>query len=647
MLSFFNIDFLQLLLSMYISHTLLGTPLYGGAVFIFANILIISQKDSIKKIIGFYKSTLITILLIVAEISGIALILFYPSFINYSRINSAIFLIIIMLARNFFNSKLITYFKDWKIKKIIIIEILFQTFAAGGMFWASQRCLSGINLLYVMILFVITGLIPLFIKKVEPVEYERSDMGIASYKTFFNMMYYSRLALMTGILMIIAYLSFRQTESVISTYIIMFLWLLVIAVLYTINNLIIKPNQKLNISMFIVGAIAWIAGTISFFHDISTVMDIVFLLLFALGLSLINGSITRFNNDFLLVLKFIGEDHIESRIRATNIVNNLLASLTANCIMLIITTIWCFIIPEFKSEDASVLFNGLIIQIPVIFMILSVYFALNQPLDARTKEKLTHYLTVTPNSDTTSNIYKLLVKKYRTRYGIKIIATFIKPWLHLKVYGIENIRQNEFPSIFVCNHGIIYGPIAAVLYLPTYFRPWIDRKMLYIDLAADEMYRRFMYRIPLFSEKAKRKMAKWLARPVTWALKSFNPIAVERDDLRKVMKTFNDTIQALKESDNILLFPEKPAKVIISGKETIIHTTDSVGNLFTGFAKLGSMYWAECKKKLSFYPIYADKSDRTFRIGEPVVYDPDNCPKAEKKRIVEELKKKMIELQKL
>lgn len=44
--------------------------------------------------------------------------------------------------------------------------------------------------------------------------------------------------------------------------------------------------------------------------------------------------------------------------------------------------------------------------------------------------------------------------------------------------------------------------------MPRYFRPWIDRKMLYIDLTTDEMYRRFMYRIPLLGKKIKRKTAR-------------------------------------------------------------------------------------------------------------------------------------------
>ena len=73
----------------------------------------------------------------------------------------------------------------------------------------------------------------------------------------------------------------------------------------------------------------------------------------------------------------------------------------------------------------------------------------------------------------------------------------------------------------------------------------------------------------------------------------------------------------------------------------MVHSTDSVGNLFKGFAKLGNMYWKETGRCLAFYPIYADKENHTFTIGEAVVYEPNNNVNDERDRIAEELKTKM------
>ncbi|MDD4141652.1 MAG: hypothetical protein PHR20_02500 [Bacteroidales bacterium] len=644
MVKILNIEFLQLLLSMFISHAILGTPLYGAAVFLFAYILILSQRDSIKKIISASKNAFIYILLCLAVASGIALVLFFPSTINNARLNNAIFLILIMVFRDLVGEWFKNIFSA-NSRKTVISLIVLQIVSIGGMTWASMRVLSGTNLIIVVAAFAVTGIISALKPKNSGFSVNKELVDVASYKTFRSMMFYSRMALATGALMIIAYLSFRQTDLSDITYLIMIGWLVAVSIFYIMSDKVFKSNTKINVGMFIFGALAWIAGTICLFQKNSVISSLIYTFLFALGLSFINGTFLHFNDGFLMVLKLLGEDNVENEIKSYNKVTEILSLLMSCCIMLIILTIWCFVLPEFDSANAPKLFSWVIVQIPVVFMALSIYFALKQPLDAKSSEKLEHYLTVEPSADTNNSLYSLLVKKYRVRYGVKIIATFVRPFLHLKVTGKENIRRSEYPSIFVCNHGIFYGPIAAVLYLPTYFRPWVDRKMLDIDLASKEMYGRFMYRIPLLGPKAKMKLSRCLARPVTWALNSFNPIAVERDSLRNLMSTFKTTIQALKESDNILLFPERPAKAVISGRETVIHKTDSVGEMFSGFAKIGSMYWHESGKRLSFYPIYADKDRHTFNIGAPIIFNPDNHPNIEKERIVDFLRESMIALQ--
>lgn len=119
------------------------------------------------------------------------------------------------------------------------------------------------------------------------------------------------------------------------------------------------------------------------------------------------------------------------------------------------------------------------------------------------------------------------------------------------------------------------------------------------------------------------------------ALNSFNPIPVEKNNLRNVMTTFDDTVKVLSEGDNVLIFPERPRKVKRGDKMTVEHLTDSVGRLFTGFANIGRLYYETTGKCLRFYPIYASKRNHTFRIGQPVVFSPDNDPHDEKQRIAD------------
>jgi hypothetical protein len=43
--------------------------------------------------------------------------------------------------------------------------------------------------------------------------------------------------------------------------------------------------------------------------------------------------------------------------------------------------------------------------------------------------------------------------------------------MHHTVAGRENVK--DLPGIFVFNHREVYGPIAAVVFLPYDIRPWI------------------------------------------------------------------------------------------------------------------------------------------------------------------------------
>lgn len=579
------IDFLVLTMNMFVSHAIFGTPLLGASMFLFSNIFFLLKDEKVRHIVDYKKNVLVAIIVLLSFVSASVFFVFYPSIAGY----------------------------NW----------------------------------YCSLIFILANFIVLMMKdRIEGKGLEEESVGADeimtpfSFKIFHNMLFFSRMSLMTGLLMIITYISVTELDFTAYYYLFAVIWIFTLGFLYAAFNYFVRPNVNFSIFIFVLGAVLWIFATLLFYRS-SGIINLLSLLVFSVSLSLITSSFSRFNKDFGLVLQLAGEKDSDIVLKKYDRINIKVSSLLSNCVVLIIITVSFFVMPDIDNLKIANIFSGTMLQFPILFMMIGVFYALNQPLDSRTRDKLVHYFTVTEDKDMNGSLYRILIKKYRVRYGVKIIATFLRPWLHLKVEGAENIKSEHFPSVFVCNHGIIYGPIAAVIYLPTYFRPWIDKKMLDVDLASEEMYSRHLCRIPLLGEKAKRCFARFLARPVVWAMNSFNPIGVERDNIRNVMTTFNDTIKALKESDNILLFPERPVKKVISGKETKVHSTDSVGDLFKGFAKLGNMYWKETGKRLAFYPIYADKVRHTFTIGEAVIYEPNNNVNGERDRIAEELKIRM------
>ncbi|MDR0660045.1 MAG: hypothetical protein LBG19_04425 [Prevotellaceae bacterium] len=66
--------------------------------------------------------------------------------------------------------------------------------------------------------------------------------------------------------------------------------------------------------------------------------------------------------------------------------------------------------------------------------------------------------------------------------------------------------------------------------------------------------------------------------------------------------------------------------------------------LYTGFANIGKLYFDLTGKTLRFYPVYANKKKHTFKVGESILFDPDNDPRDEKQRIAEELQERMLGL---
>jgi len=143
--------------------------------------------------------------------------------------------------------------------------------------------------------------------------------------------------------------------------------------------------------------------------------------------------------------------------------------------------------------------------------------------------------------------------------------------------------------------------------------------------------------LPVFMRKF---LAKAFVNLAAGVFSAFDPVPVYRSELRSIFKTFDLSVEALKEKDSILLFPESTHNTE-DGKYA---KGGQVGDFFTGFAHIGVKYYEETQKEVNFYPIFIDKKKRKFIIGKNIKFDSTNNRKDEKVRIANELKEKMEEL---
>ena len=118
-----------------------------------------------------------------------------------------------------------------------------------------------------------------------------------------------------------------------------------------------------------------------------------------------------------------------------------------------------------------------------------------------------------------------------------------------------------------------------------------------------------------------------LKKVVIYVMNSMHPIPVYRNGVREVIDTFNRTVEALEQGDNILLFPEKGDEYASAG----------VSSLYTGFAQIGSQYFQTTGKRVKFYPIYISRRNQIMRMGDCVTFDSTNPKAEEKQRIAESL----------
>lgn len=218
---------------------------------------------------------------------------------------------------------------------------------------------------------------------------------------------------------------------------------------------------------------------------------------------------------------------------------------------------------------------------------------------------------------------------------VRGIMAVVRPFLHLKTVGSENIRKADGAAVFIGNHGAVFGVVSAVIYLPVRFKVWLHDVMIIRESAAKTMEGTFQNRFRFFGKKFKRKLIWWISKPVCSALNSFSPIPVSRTNPMAIPRTLAETIDALCEGYNVLLFPEKPEGY---------YGDKSYKDIYPAFGILGKKYYDQTGMSLSFYPIFSDKKRRLFSIGKPVVYSPQSSLREEAQRIASEVKDKMLKL---
>lgn len=296
-------------------------------------------------------------------------------------------------------------------------------------------------------------------------------------------------------------------------------------------------------------------------------------------------------------------------------------------------------------ESLFLSFSPLLTLPAVCLVTVTLIFALMFPMTWDHITKLRRYLDLQAegkeNLPLKNQLEAVVVKKSLKHYGIRLIIFFLRLFYPHKVNGRENVHlDKDTPCIFISNHGEIYGPVANVLFLPYTFRPWTISEMMDRKIIADNVCDGFFANQKVLPKGLLHFIVDKIAAPfLAWVMRSVESIPVYRDNPRKLMLTFRETVAAMEAGDNILIFPENSLTT-----EDKRYQKEGVSEFFTGFTMVAQLYYNRTGKAPLFIPLYANKKKRTITFGNSLRYDPENNPNDEKERICTTLRDELIRL---
>lgn len=182
------------------------------------------------------------------------------------------------------------------------------------------------------------------------------------------------------------------------------------------------------------------------------------------------------------------------------------------------------------------------------------------------------------------------------------------------------------PNVLVGHHQNFYGPISAILWLPDTVNTWVISHLFNFK-ECFSMYYHLTFRKTM---KLPRVVAFILSTScallIPPLLRSGKLIPVHRDS-KKIIETFNLSIDLLNKGEQVLVFPD----IKYNDKSALI------GEVHTGFLHLEKLYFRFNKTHLGFVPITIDKTSSTIA-NKATIYFSGNRPyEDEKDSVVKEL----------
>ena len=311
-----------------------------------------------------------------------------------------------------------------------------------------------------------------------------------------------------------------------------------------------------SVQVLLAGLFLWAYGLILFDRQLklpstSLPLSYLALCLCGSGLGVSMTALTHLESRMADVAQFGLEGRMDgyARIRA---VSTEMVLLLGQMAALGLVTFLClprFLPQTLTLESLSMALHRWMIVPPLLLLAGAIVCVLRFPMNNRHFAKLARWLTLKEeggsNPALREQLEKVVVKRHKNRFGVKLIIALLRPLYYHKVVGKEHLRGLEDGTmVLVCNHGELYGPVVANLYIPVTFRPWTIAEMMNRDVIIEHMYQGTMMRQKWLPESWKRPILRMITPLLLWVFDSLEAIPVYRNDPRRLIGTFRETIDA-------------------------------------------------------------------------------------------------------
>ncbi len=180
-----------------------------------------------------------------------------------------------------------------------------------------------------------------------------------------------------------------------------------------------------------------------------------------------------------------------------------------------------------------------------------------------------------------------------------------------RVQGLENVLPG-CPKLFISNHAGSLGPLSIFITLPLRLRPWVIAEMVDIPRTADYLYKDFILPAWHLDGHLGKRVSSLLAPIAVNVIKSFDPIAVDRNR-GWCREAFHQSLDILLAGENLLIFPEEPDRDPEKEEE--------IRPFLGGFCWLSQMYQDSTGKPLTIQPMAVYPPKRRMMIDKAVHLD--------------------------